>query len=101
MGTVQPAKHENARSRVETVIDAFIVRIDRGLIRPGDRLPSIRTASQAFSVSKNTIVEAYDRLVAAGQIESRPGSGFYVTPHRPKQIGVETPARIEAVDIVW
>lgn len=101
MGTVQPAKHENARSRVETVIDAFIVRIDRGLIRPGDRLPSIRAASQAFSVSKNTIVEAYDRLVAAGQIESRPGSGFYVTPHRPKQIGVETPARIEAVDIVW
>ena len=101
MGTVVNIDRKSARSRVETIVDEIIARIDRGLIRPGERLPSIRNASETFSASKNTIVDAYERLVASGQIESRPGSGFYVSQHRPKRAEIPEPARVDAVDIVW
>jgi len=101
MGTVESLDRGSARSRIETIVDEVILRIDRGLIRPGERLPSIRTASESFAASKNTIVDAYERLVASGRIESRPGSGFYVSSHRPRGAEVPEPARIEAVDSVW
>ncbi|WP_299804855.1 PLP-dependent aminotransferase family protein [Tardiphaga sp.] len=82
-------------------MDEVISRIERGLIRPGERLPSIRNASDTFAASKNTIVDAYERLVASGRIESRPGSGFYVSQHRSGRMDTPEPARIEAVDSVW
>src|SRR5262249_28263124 len=39
---------------------------------------SIRELARRQGVSRYTAVAAYDRLVAAGYLESRPGSGFYV-----------------------
>jgi DNA-binding transcriptional MocR family regulator len=39
---------------------------------------SIRNCAAESRVSRSTVVEAYDRLIAAGLIESRRGSGFYV-----------------------
>ncbi|HXZ06664.1 MAG TPA: PLP-dependent aminotransferase family protein, partial [Paraburkholderia sp.] len=36
-----------------------------------------------LGVSKSTVVDAYDRLVAEGAIVSRRGSGFYVSGHAP------------------
>jgi DNA-binding transcriptional MocR family regulator len=56
----------------------FAQRIETHALRPGTRLPSIRSCAQESSVSRSTVVEAYDRLIAAGLIESRRGSGFYV-----------------------
>ena len=100
MGTVQPNSGAT-RSRIETIADEIIARIERGVLRPGERLPSIRGASELFGASKNTIVDAYERLVASGQIESKPGSGFYVSTHRPKRMETTEPAKVEAVDSVW
>ncbi|MDR3672896.1 MAG: PLP-dependent aminotransferase family protein [Holophaga sp.] len=47
-------------------------------LRPGSRAQSIREFSRAHGVSTSTVVEAYDRLVAAGLLSARRGSGFYV-----------------------
>jgi DNA-binding FadR family transcriptional regulator len=94
------AKQRAARSRIETIADEIIARIERGVLRPGERLPSIRGASELFGASKNTIVDAYERLVASGQIESKPGSGFYVSTHRPKRTETIEPAKVGAVDSV-
>lgn len=44
----------------------------------GVRLPSIRRLSAELGVSRNIVIEAYERLVALGWVRSRPGSGFYV-----------------------
>lgn len=44
----------------------------------GRRLPSIRRLATTHHVSRNAVIEAYERLVAAGLVRSRPGSGFYV-----------------------
>lgn len=101
MGTVELPNSGPTRSRIETIVDSIVSRIERGTLRPGERLPSIRGASELFAASKNTIVDAYDRLVALGEIESKPGSGFYVSHHRPKQTESVVPTKVEAVDSVW
>ncbi len=54
------------------------LRIDEHALKPGTRLPSIRGYAAQQRVSRSTVVDAYDRLIAAGLIESRRGSGFYV-----------------------
>jgi DNA-binding transcriptional MocR family regulator len=101
MGTVHKFNRRGSRSLINAVIDEIVRRIEKGTIRSGERLPSIRKASELFGASKNTIVDAYERLVATGQIENRPGSGFYVSRHLPKQADVPKPAKVEAVDSVW
>lgn len=54
------------------------MRIDERVFRAGMRMPSIRQLAQEKSISRFTVVEAYERLVAQGYLESRRGSGFYV-----------------------
>ncbi len=53
-------------------------QIDDRQLRPGARLPSIRNFAETHGVSRFTVVEAYDRLVAMGCLQSRRGAGFYV-----------------------
>ena len=50
-----------------------------GLINPGIRLPSERKLAQALKVSRTTVVAAYDELRESGWLESRPGSGTWVS----------------------
>jgi len=63
---------------VEQVMRQLMHRIERDAMRPGSRLPSIRQLAAEMGVSRFTVVEAYDRLVADGQAESRRGAGFFV-----------------------
>lgn len=53
--------------------------IDDRVLRPGMRLPPIRNFAESHGVSRFTVVEAYDRLVALGYLQSRRGAGFFVT----------------------
>jgi DNA-binding transcriptional MocR family regulator len=52
-------------------------QIDDRHLRPGTRLPSIRAFAETHGISRFTVVEAYDRLVAMGYLSSRRGAGFY------------------------
>ena len=53
--------------------------IHAGLLKPGERLPSVRQASAARGVSPSTVFQAYYLLEAQGLVESRARSGYYVT----------------------
>lgn len=59
--------------------EQLVSRILSGRLKGGDRLPSTRQFAQDISVSRNTITEVYDQLLVEGFIESRTGSGTYVT----------------------
>ncbi|MDM0118156.1 PLP-dependent aminotransferase family protein, partial [Variovorax sp. J22R133] len=52
--------------------------IRSGMLRPGDRLPSVRAASAARGLSRTTIFEAYYLLETRGLVEARSRSGYYV-----------------------
>ncbi|HEY4073235.1 MAG TPA: PLP-dependent aminotransferase family protein [Herbaspirillum sp.] len=69
---------ESGDSLVQQIVRTVQSRIDDKLLRTGARMPSIRQFAESHGVSRFTVVEAYDRLVAKGFLESRRGSGFYV-----------------------
>ncbi len=50
-----------------------------GALRPGERLPATRTLAQELGVARATIVESFERLLAEGLLETRVGSGTYVS----------------------
>jgi len=52
--------------------------IEKGAIRAGERLPSVRRFAGDHGISVSTTVEAYERLVATGLIVARRGAGFFV-----------------------
>ncbi len=72
------------------VADRVLSLIESGTFRAGDKLPSIRTLSGRFSVSVNTVKEAYGLLETQRFLEARPQSGYYVrraVPPLPKPAG--------------
>lgn len=87
---------------VEQVMQEIHHRIDSHRLVSGTKLPSIRKFAQTMQVSKSTIVDAYDRLVAEGTIQARKNSGFYVAGHLPpltlSKIG---PRQDRVVDPLW
>ncbi len=49
-----------------------------GLIKSGDRLPSLRAGAAEFGVDQRSILSAYRELSAEGLVDMRPRSGIYV-----------------------
>ncbi len=58
--------------------------IETGQLKNGDRLPSIRTATEILSVSKTTVQSAYFALQADGYVIASAKSGYYVTERKPE-----------------
>ncbi len=52
--------------------------IENGLAIQGTRLPSERDLAQALSLSRNTVVAAYNALRDEGWLESRTGNGTWI-----------------------
>ena len=52
-----------------------------GRLRPKDALPSTRDLARALSVSRTTVMVAFDRLAGEGFVFSRRGAGTFVSEH--------------------
>jgi len=57
-----------------------------GQLRPGTRLPSTRSLAEEYEVSRNTVVFAYEQLLAEGYVESKVGSGTCVARAIPDEL---------------
>ncbi|MDD3481757.1 PLP-dependent aminotransferase family protein [Azovibrio restrictus] len=49
-----------------------------GVLRPGERLPSVRKACRMHDISPITVTQAYYLLESRGLVEARPKSGYFV-----------------------
>ncbi len=66
---------------------------------PGTRLPSVRMLAREHGVSAFTAAAVFERLVAAGDVEARRGSGYFVAGGRRRALasrGRDVPA-----DSLW
>lgn len=64
-----------------------------GRLRPGTRLPASRALASSLSVSRNTVISAFDQLNAEGYITGKVGAGSFVPAHLPQElIGTEQPS---------
>ena len=69
---------------VDQIVEGVRQQIDERHLRPGSRLPSIRGFASVHNISRFTVIEAYDRLVATGHLRSRRGAGFFVAAAESK-----------------
>lgn len=57
-----------------------------GQLAPGTKLPSTRGLSDELSIARNTVLNAYDQLLAEGYLKGRVGSGTYVASELPDEL---------------
>lgn len=53
--------------------------VHTGMLRPGKAVPSSRELARELHVSRNTVVQAYDRLIGEGYLEASARRGLYVS----------------------
>jgi len=66
---------------------ALAADIQRGRLRPGDRLPGSRRLAAGLQVHRNTALAALAELIAEGWLETTPGRGTFVTRTIPEPRG--------------
>jgi DNA-binding transcriptional MocR family regulator len=60
--------------------DALRGQIERGELRAGSRLRSLREVTRLLGATRHAVLSAYRELAGLGLVEARHGSGFYVSP---------------------
>lgn len=91
-----------AELRYEKLADDLGGLIAGGMLRVGERLPSVRRLAAERRVSISTAVQALRQLEMRGLVEARPQSGFFVCakPLAPAPAGARaTPRTPVAVDL--
>ena len=89
-------------SLTQQIVTGIQRLVDGRKLRPESRLPSIRRFAVDHNVSKFTVVQAYDRLVASGHIRPRHGAGFFVSGPTHADKRVEGGFRLDkATDVLW
>lgn len=70
--------YRDARPIYLQLKDALMGQIHSGILREGDRLPSVRELAAELAINPNTIQRAYRELEAEGYTVSIPGKGSFV-----------------------
>lgn len=70
----------------EDVAEQIKKIISAGKLKPGDKLPSVRSLAESFQVGQSTIREAISSLKAIGLIETKQGEGTFVCDYNPLTI---------------
>lgn len=71
--------HESARPISTQLYVSLRDLMLSGAIAAGQRLPASRTLARDLGLSRTTVIDAFDRLIAEGLVESRVGSGTFVS----------------------
>ena len=61
------------------IVDRVQALVTVGTLKPGDKLPSIRSVAQHLRVDYNTVAKAYTELDRANMINTARGVGTHVT----------------------
>ncbi|VYU43496.1 PLP-dependent aminotransferase family protein [Metakosakonia massiliensis] len=69
-------------TRYENLATLLAQRIEQGLYRHGEKLPSVRKLSQEHGVSISTVQQAYQVLENLQLITPQPRSGYFVAPRK-------------------
>lgn len=72
------------------IVEEFHDLIHGGRLRPGSEIPSSRELSEQLHVSRNTVMEAYERLIEEGYLYTQRAVGTFVTEVVPDD-SISTP----------
>ena len=70
--------HRDPRPIYAQIMDHYREQITLGILRSGERLPSVRELAVELSINPNTIQRAYRQLEMEGWLATVPGKGCFV-----------------------
>ncbi|HTC23383.1 MAG TPA: PLP-dependent aminotransferase family protein [Gemmatimonadales bacterium] len=92
----------------QRLADELVGLMEARVLRPGDRLPSVRGYSRQKRVSVATVLRTYQLLEDRGYLEVRPQSGHYVSAsggHLAPSPSVRRPSfakeEVRVADLAW
>lgn len=62
------------------ICDAICEQILSGVLKPDERIPSVREYGADIGVNPNTIMRSYEKLTADGIIYNKRGIGYFISP---------------------
>lgn len=90
------------QSLVAALRQRVVGQLHLGMLRPGDRLPSVRIAAREFGVDARLVLAAYRTLKAEGLVELRTRSGVFVASTAERaQLDVEKEGRAGSRHAEW
>ncbi|NVD70990.1 PLP-dependent aminotransferase family protein [Duganella sp. BJB1802] len=102
---LQALGKQGKASLVDQIFMLVLRQVQARDVAPGSRMPSVRELSDSCNISRDTVSRAYDKLVARGHLESRPGSGFYVKtagkPQRPVPAATSASEKNKLIRSSW
>ena len=77
-------KSLNIKSNAQTpkyqqIVDEIIERIQQGILKRGDQLPTINEITNTLGLARMTVIRAYEELRERGIIASQHGKGYFIT----------------------
>lgn len=72
----------------QEVINSILQMLEINHMQPGDRLPSERELAESLGVSRTSVRQGLKVLESMGRLETRVGSGTYVSSDQVPQISV-------------
>jgi molybdate-binding protein/DNA-binding transcriptional regulator YhcF (GntR family) len=81
----------------QTIAESIKRQILSGILKPGDRLPSVREMANQWQCTTGTVQHAYQELARQGLVVSRSGRGTHVVDNIQGAIGSEIPLRRAAL----
>mgnify|MGYP000244581015 CR=1 FL=1 len=87
---MRPFKCVNSTRKKSAEVARQIVRaIREGTYKPGDKLPTQRDLAEQMGVSRNSVREALSALEILGIVESKVGSGTYISSSLQEQTVID------------
>ena len=80
----------------QLIADAMAALIERGVLLPGDRMPSVRQVALEHRISLATALQSLRALESRGLVEARPKSGYFVRRRARRLEEPATPAVMAA-----
>ena len=87
--------YRDVRPIYAQIIDSVKEQITAGILRTGDKLPSVRELASELAINPNSIQRSYRSLEAEGWIVTVPGKGCFVSANgncqeqeRKKQLAI-------------
>ncbi len=71
-----------------------------GVLRPGDRLPTVKDVVATLAINPNTVSKAYRELELEGLVEGRPGVGTFAV-RRPDGPAPAVQAQLSRALAAW
>ena len=76
LAVIEPVR----RSRLyQDIVSQIQTLFDKGELRPGDQLPTVRQMAVDLQVNANTVARVYAELERSGVIETKRGVGSFIT----------------------